>query len=503
MKRKTLRRFTIDRGPPATVTPVHTSEQISENMELLPNGNLLCRNVPFARIGWLIYGPGETPVSVGDNGLAYIQREEQALFNDTTLGSFQYSAVTDDHPEEDVTPQNYSKLAKGFVLNPRRGEGDDRDVAFCDMMITDKDAIAAIRAGKREVSAGYIADYEEVVKGTGRQFNILGNHVALVEKGRCGPRCAIGDQIYQPTPSKERKMTKRVQLRRTEDAAKQAARQKVLDAQAELDALEDEGEDDGSIHVHIHQGGNTTDAAANDESKPSKTNDRLGALEVTMDKLMKSVTSISKALSGKRTGDKKRGRDESEEEKEEEEVDKESTGDASGEEEDDPDATGTEDEMPEDDEDDDSKKSKDKKKGRDEDPTKTATQDSAALETSYKALITQAEVLVPGFKVPTFDGKLKRAVTIDRMCAARRKVLDQVDPAFLTAIGGKTYDSLSLDCAGVAVLFKEAAKAQAASNNRRATGDSKTVPTPKEEGGAKQFTLAEINKQAAEFWKGH
>jgi hypothetical protein len=47
--------------------------------------------------------------------------------------------------------------------------------------------------------------------------------------------------------------------------------------------------------------------------------------------------------------------------------------------------------------------------------------DSAALQTSpFQQMIAQAEILVPGFRVPTFDSALPRAKTVDSMCATRR-----------------------------------------------------------------------------------
>ena len=52
----TNRAKTLDRGPPGGGLQVHATEQLSANMRRLPNGNLLCMNVPVARTGWLIYG---------------------------------------------------------------------------------------------------------------------------------------------------------------------------------------------------------------------------------------------------------------------------------------------------------------------------------------------------------------------------------------------------------------------------------------------------------------
>jgi len=45
----------------------------------------------------------------------------------------------------------------------------------------------------REVSCGYDAQYEQIEKGKGKQREIIGNHVALVTKGRAGNRCTIQD----------------------------------------------------------------------------------------------------------------------------------------------------------------------------------------------------------------------------------------------------------------------------------------------------------------------
>ena len=65
-------------------------------------------------------------------------------------------------------------------------------------------AAALTAQGVTEVSLGYDADYEQTAPGVGRQTNIIGNHVALVERGRCGPRCAIGDR--QTVSDKESNM---------------------------------------------------------------------------------------------------------------------------------------------------------------------------------------------------------------------------------------------------------------------------------------------------------
>jgi len=54
-------------------------------------------------------------------------------------------------------------------------------------------AIGLVKSGLREVSCGYEADYVQTEPGRGKQTNIIGNHLALVEEGRAGPAYAIND----------------------------------------------------------------------------------------------------------------------------------------------------------------------------------------------------------------------------------------------------------------------------------------------------------------------
>lgn len=75
---------------------------------------------------------------------------------------------------------------------------------MADLLVTDKDAIEAVLAGKVEISLGYDADYTEVSKGKGMQSNIVVNHIALVDKGRCGSRCSIGDSFMSKKTEKKK-----------------------------------------------------------------------------------------------------------------------------------------------------------------------------------------------------------------------------------------------------------------------------------------------------------
>ncbi len=171
----------------------YTTEKLSEHIEETPEGFLVCYDVPIARIGQYVYKSNEVPIEADSSGLVKIQRDEDEVFAETTLQSFSGKPITINHPDEFVTPENWKALAHGHLQNVRRGEGEKSDLAIADLLITTEDAIKLIKAGLREVSCGYDAEYEQLKPGLGKQKNITGNHVALVVKGRAGSRCAIMD----------------------------------------------------------------------------------------------------------------------------------------------------------------------------------------------------------------------------------------------------------------------------------------------------------------------
>lgn len=171
--------------------------QISDHIAETPEGYLLCSAVPIARTGSLDYLPDEQPDITAAEGATSVTvyRMADDLFAPAAMASFEGKPLTLTHPDDDVTPQNWREVSVGHVQNVRRGEGADSDLLLGDLLVTDADAIKAIRKdGVREISCGYDAEYEAVAIGVGRQTRILGNHIALVDAGRCGSRCAIRDK---------------------------------------------------------------------------------------------------------------------------------------------------------------------------------------------------------------------------------------------------------------------------------------------------------------------
>jgi uncharacterized protein len=171
----------------------YTTEQLSEHMHETPEGFLVCYDVPIARIGEYTYKSNEVPIEGGKDGLVKIQRDEAEVFNEETIKSFEGKPVTINHPNDFVTPQNWKDLAHGVMQNVRRGEKDQEDLLIADLCLTTEDAIRLVKAGLRQVSCGYDAQYDQIEPGLGKQKDIIGNHLALVVKGRAGNRCAIMD----------------------------------------------------------------------------------------------------------------------------------------------------------------------------------------------------------------------------------------------------------------------------------------------------------------------
>ena len=171
--------------------------RLSENISRRePEGYLLCLNVPVARTGTQEYLPEELglPAGNGPPGLIPVIRPEEEVFSKETIASFEGMPVTNDHPPDGVDIGNIRALQKGHAHNVRRGSGEESDLLLADLIITDPHLISLIlEEGKREISCGYTYELCEE-NGKYIQRRIRGNHVAVVDAGRAGPRVCIKDQ---------------------------------------------------------------------------------------------------------------------------------------------------------------------------------------------------------------------------------------------------------------------------------------------------------------------
>lgn len=445
--------------------------QLGKNRELLNSGYLLCKNVPIARTGQQIYGPDETPIEAGPDGRVVVSREASEVFRPETIASFNGVPLVNDHPEVDVTPENWKEYAVGIVFNVRRGVGTEDDLLLADILVTDAEAIRLIlEEGKEELSCGYDAEYEEDGPGVGRQVTIVGNHVAMVDEGRCGWRCSIQDSV---TPGGSVAKTIKISgwaavkdgIMKAFTAKDEKALAKALD-EAEKEATKD-GEEEGEQHIHIHAGEATTDATAMDA--------RITAMDKKIDDLIAEMAKDRKA------------KDEAEKE-EKEAKDKKAKDEAEAKEKEEKEKTEDEAEYEEESE----EGAKDARKAK----------DSAYMEDSFHVTCSNAEILAPGITFPTFDHASTPKATLDSFTALRKKALGiaNVTTAGATVIAelraGRplTVDGLAKMKHGeVRTLFNGAALAMKQRNSAVETPNFRTADTGSN-------ARKSLNERNAEFW---
>lgn len=499
----------------------YTTQSIGDTQEMTPDGFLLCRNVPIARTGSQLYAAGEIPVEPDKNGLIRIERSEDEVFRPETVASFNGKPVVDEHPPSGkITPDSYRVHSAGVVINPRRGDGykHDSNFLFADLLIQDKEAIQAVRDGKREVSAGYDAEYQQISPGHGRQRNIVGNHVALVHKGRCGPLCAIGDSDI---------MANRVKLFRDRIARAVRTRDEagVLNAVAELSKDPDllgeviSGDEDpmlsgpdGPGHHHVTINVHGGHAKTDDEPLPSAAgggapmpDDVGGGGEgggVSLEDLAQQIQAIAarqdqlEQVLAMLADDGSGGEEEGEmpDEGAEEEPPPQEHAEPDG---DEPEGSYVE--------------NKDRASVGDRMPSgmrRATVGDSSSMRESFSRMIAQAEILAPGLKLPTFDAAAPARSTFDSMCGFKRRTLDasmttadgaQVIDMVMEGRAPKTFNDRSITCDQVAMIYNAASGVL---QQRRSAGRMPINTGAPGNGftGHRSPTPAELNKRNREAY---
>ena len=166
---------------------------ISKHMTQTPEGFLICRDVPIARIGTQDYLARELGLDGEPDRPVTVERRPEDVFDPAAIASFEGKDVTYTHPPEMLAPENQSSYSKGHAENVRR-EGD---FLVADLHLKDPTLISEVRNGiLREVSCGYLCDYTPSGAGY-RQTNIRGNHIAIVPRGRAGHDVAIKMARYK------------------------------------------------------------------------------------------------------------------------------------------------------------------------------------------------------------------------------------------------------------------------------------------------------------------
>ena len=136
-------------------------------------------------------------VGLVDVDVVRVYRPPSEVFSADSLGTFSHAPVTMDHPNEMVTADNWKDLAVGEVSTEALRDGE---FIALPLILKDADAIAKVKDGKVELSAGYTAmlDFTAGVTPDGdaydaKQTNIVINHLAIVDSARAGHKARIGD----------------------------------------------------------------------------------------------------------------------------------------------------------------------------------------------------------------------------------------------------------------------------------------------------------------------
>lgn len=416
----------------------YTTEKLSDNQELTPEGFLLCRNVAVGRTGVQTYLSDEIGID-GIDGIVTVNRTEDQVFHERTISSFEGKPITITHPYDmdGVTPKNFSSLCRGVMQNVRRGVGEEKDLLLADLLIMDQQAIDDVQAKKyTEVSLGYDCDYVQDGPGIAHQENIIGNHVALVEHGRAGNRCSIKDHEGINMAASKKPNSLIAKLLKGFYTKDQAVFDEAVE-ELEKSTKDEESEYEKSSHNKNDEG----------EAYKRYANDAFADLKKSIDAMNERMDKME----GKScTGD-------------EEETDPE-------------DMTADTLILAE--------------TAAKIDTGKSYTGDSV------KDTISRSEILAPGFKVQTTDA----ANSYGKLVKTRQKVLDtalkneSTKDCVTPFLQGKTLDSMTVR--EINTAFIAASELAKAKNNSAGTRTS----TATYDFGSAPKSVADINKINAEFW---
>lgn len=148
-----------------------------------------------ARTGVQVYLGSE--VGFPDRETVAVYRPEDEVMRIDALASYKGKPVTDGHPTERVTADNWRTYARGTVMGVAR-EGD---AVALDIAISDAGLVDTLEKGEaRQLSAGYTATLDRTPgiapDGTpydAVQRNIYIDHLAVVTAGRAGSKFRVGD----------------------------------------------------------------------------------------------------------------------------------------------------------------------------------------------------------------------------------------------------------------------------------------------------------------------
>lgn len=182
---------------------IYYGSQISPHIDKTPEGYLICRDVPINRTGTQTYLAHELGLDGDPDREVTVYRLEEDVFSPAALASFEGKDITRGHPPEMLSAENQAGYTKGHMENVHRAG----DTTVADLIIKDSALASDVENGLlREVSCGYNCLFEPYMDGY-KQSHIIGNHVAVVPKGRAGAAVAIHDTAPEAEKGRNKPMS--------------------------------------------------------------------------------------------------------------------------------------------------------------------------------------------------------------------------------------------------------------------------------------------------------
>lgn len=167
--------------------------------EVDKNGFWYLPRTPISKVGVFPYLGKQISPTLEPDKVFYVFRSPEAL---------EKSVPTWDNPPKPFI-EDHTLLGNGFTpIDDRPVQGIiyspfyENGVLYANLAIYSEDMKDKIESGKKEISLGYFCDYKQspgIYEGQPYdyiQINLVGNHGALVDAGRCGSDIRVFDSKY-------------------------------------------------------------------------------------------------------------------------------------------------------------------------------------------------------------------------------------------------------------------------------------------------------------------
>lgn len=204
----------------------------------------------FLKVDAFLTRTGILNYTLRDGSVLREYRDASEVFHPDALETASLAPVTNEHPQDFVSPDNVRDIACGSAGEAKR----DGDRVRAPLLITDPTLIRQMEDGtRRQISMGYTCDVEMTPgewngqKYDAVQRNIRMNHIAVVSAGRAGAECAARmdsaawtpDDGVEPTQDETRKDEKMALIKKRIDGIEFEISEEAAQAVAKLEGRAD------------------------------------------------------------------------------------------------------------------------------------------------------------------------------------------------------------------------------------------------------------------------